>query len=184
MNEIHANTATTSAMKRRESVRDWGIFAIRMAVVLSVIYVLLGLLFCLGRVKGRSMEPTFRSGNVLFGIRTKVFNVDIRHGDILLVWDNDENDPTLLTKRVIGLPGDVIEIDEVDHVVYRNGERLDEPYLTVETPAFEMHGPVTVEDGNIIVMGDNRINSLDSRSASVGQIPLGNVLAKVICRVL
>jgi signal peptidase I len=77
-------------------------------------------------------------------------------------------------KRVIGLPGERIEIR--DHVVYADGRPLTEPYLTTEARrSMGDYGPVTVPNDALFVMGDNRGNSNDSR-AGLGFIPLDKVI--------
>ena len=80
----------------------------------------------------------------------------------------------LYVKRVIGLPGDVIEVR--DGYVWRNGKKLDEPYVNDTTDGvFE---PCVVEDEHIFFMGDNRNNSYDSRF--FGAVPYNGVVGKVI----
>ena len=89
-----------------------------------------------------------------------------------------------LVKRVIGMAGDTIDIDFENGVVYRNGNALDEPYTAEPTYLQEtVTFPVTVPEGCIFVMGDNRNNSTDSRSASVGFIDTRDVLGRVIMQV-
>ena len=86
-------------------------------------------------------------------------------------------DPTQnFVKRVIGLPGDVVELRDTE--VYVNGELLDEPYERIEIHE-PQHRPVTVEDGTYYVLGDNRLQSEDSRSSRVGLVPAENVIGKV-----
>jgi signal peptidase I len=88
-------------------------------------------------------------------------------------------------KRVIGLPGDKINVR--DGLVYVNGNQLDEPYLDQPTKWPDGLGPVTVPDGALFVMGDNRSDSLDSRfglgvqdpsQGNVGFIPIDAVVGK------
>ena len=86
-------------------------------------------------------------------------------------------DPTQnFVKRVIGLPGDVVELSDTE--LYINGELLDEPYERIE-----IHEPanrsITVEDGTYFVLGDNRLQSEDSRSRRVGLVPEENIIGKV-----
>lgn len=76
-------------------------------------------------------------------------------------------------KRVIGLPGDEILIEE--GVVFVNGEPLDEPYVVFEDPTD--FGPITVPDGQLFFLGDNRPNSSDSRR-SLGYVPLDQVVGR------
>jgi signal peptidase I len=96
---------------------------------------------------------------------------DVRRGDIVVFKYPDEPERDFI-KRVIGLPGDTLELKAKK--VYINGQPLDEPYVHFLTPASEggevtsadvreRYGPVTVPDGQYFVMGDNRDNSQDSR---------------------
>ncbi len=83
-------------------------------------------------------------------------------------------DPTKdFIKRVIGLPGDTVEMR--NGKVYVNGQRIPEPYIT--NPGAQDFPPTDVEPDHVFVMGDNRPNSQDSRSA-LGQIPLDKVVGK------
>uniref|UniRef100_A0A7C4AGC6 Signal peptidase I n=1 Tax=Fundidesulfovibrio putealis TaxID=270496 RepID=A0A7C4AGC6_9BACT len=89
---------------------------------------------------------------------------DPAHGDVI-VFEYPENRDLDYIKRIIGLPGDVIELK--GNVVYRNGQKLDEPYKRVEpypVPGNKANfGPVTVPPNQYFVMGDNRDHSQDSR---------------------
>ncbi len=90
---------------------------------------------------------------------------DPQHGDIV-VFEFPEDPSKDFIKRVIGLPGDTIEIREKH--VYRNGEKLDEPYTqhtdtVTNASRRDNMAPVTVPEGKYFVMGDNRDESYDSR---------------------
>ena len=76
-------------------------------------------------------------------------------------------------KRVIGVPGDVVEIK--NGAVFVNGQRLREPYISAQKDRSDM-GPAKVEPEKVFVMGDNRPNSQDSRS--IGQIPYDNIVGE------
>ena len=91
----------------------------------------------------------------------------------------DRSDDELI-KRVIGLPGDVVEGRD-GHVVI-DGRALREPYLTagVRTDDF---GPVKVPKGRVFVMGDNRGNSHDSRFSDIGSIKISSIVGRAIARV-
>ena len=124
------------------------------------------------RVDGSSMLPTLVDGQFLIANkllyarlsrgdsdRTSLFAFHPpRHGDVIIVVF--PKDPTRdVVKRVIGLPGDVIEIDSGR--VVRNGERLDEPYVVHrDARTFDA---VEVPSGSYYVLGDNRLVSSDSR---------------------
>lgn len=84
-----------------------------------------------------------------------------------------------LIKRVIGIEGDVIEIK--DGAVYRNGKKLEEPYVAGETSDKGLASPVTVGKNELFVMGDNRSVSIDSRE--IGMVKISHVEGKAIFRV-
>jgi signal peptidase I len=83
-------------------------------------------------------------------------------------------------KRIIGLPGDVVEA-RAGHV-YVNGRLLDEPYLPPGTRTSDF-GPVVVPPGRLWVLGDNRGDSCDSRCFPEGSIPISSVIGRAVVRV-
>ena len=89
---------------------------------------------------------------------------DPQHGDVI-VFEFPEDTSKDFIKRIIGQPGDVLEMK--DKVVYRNGEKFDEPYIKHTDPGMQARrdnfGPITVPPGKYFVMGDNRDESYDSR---------------------
>jgi len=84
-------------------------------------------------------------------------------------------------KRVIGVPGD--EIDIRDGKVYINGEELEESYTKGSTYAKDVKLPLVVPDDSYFVMGDNRENSNDSRAKAVGLIPMSRIKGKAVLRI-
>lgn len=132
-------------------------------------------------VDGDSMNPTLIDGERLL---ISSFPYTPEHGDIV-VTDKYTKYGKVLIKRVIGCPGDTIDIDFTAGVVYRNGYPLTEPYTAA--PTYRPEGtafPLTVPDGYLFLMGDNRNESLDSRSKDVGLVDVRDVLGKVIWRIL
>ena len=98
-------------------------------------------------------------------------------GDVILFHRADQTGDSLLyTKRVVGLPGDVVEIKS--GVTYINGDEYRELRWLAETPAIKDFGPFTVPEGHYFCMGDNRNNSLDSRYWEEHYIPEDKVVAK------
>lgn len=145
-----------------------------IALVLSVL--LFKIIFNVSIVSGTSMNPTLHDGNLL--LLNHLF-YEPEYNDIV-VFENEERG--LLVKRIIGMPGDTIEIH--NSVVYRNGVPIKEDYI--HNGYFgpgDMTGPVTVEDGHIFVMGDNRPDSYDSRYNGVGQVSEDLILGGAILRV-
>lgn len=118
-----------------------------------------------------SMQPTIYEGDSVFVNRLVYEFGEPKRGDIVVFYYPP--DPTQLpyVKRVLGLPGDHVEIS--DGQVYVNDQVLDEPYLTVTT---NRGGNWDVPSDSLFVMGDNRNNSSDSRSW--GYVPLDNLIGR------
>lgn len=109
-------------------------------------------------VVGESMLNTLQSGDVVIANRLK----EAEHGDIIVLDGVKQNG--WIIKRVIGLEGDTVMIK--DGKVFLNGEALDEPYARGVTYAYGVISegvPVTLEKGQIFYLGDNRVNSSDTR---------------------
>lgn len=130
-----------------------------------------------------SMEDTLHPDDYVFLSRQAyTFGEEVKHGDIVVfesVLMDDHGANKNLIKRVIGIPGDVISIQ--DDAVYRNGERLYEPYTKDGVTTGEMD-PITVPNGAYFVMGDNREVSTDSRNELVGFVPKDKIIGKVFFR--
>jgi signal peptidase I len=131
------------------------------------------------RVYGQSMEPNLHTDQRLI-VEKLSYNRYARqilgfdgpqHGDVVVIRLEPQGSE-LLIKRVIGLPGDVIEIH--DGQVFINHQPLKESYLADLTPGF--YGPITVPPLHVFVLGDNRNFSNDSRN--FGTVPLKNVVGR------
>lgn len=140
-------------------------------------------------VKERSMESTLYENNYLFVNKIVYkFKDHPNRGDIIVfksqLDDTDNGGKKLLIKRVIGVEGDTITIK--DGYVYRNGEKIDEPYVNEQGVTFDDEGleivDFTVPEDQLFCMGDNRMSSLDSRSPDVGTISEKNVVGKAFLR--
>jgi signal peptidase I len=126
-------------------------------------------------VPSPAMEPTYDQGEIL---RTRdIDGEDVDRGDVIILHlpNEDPDLPTMVVKRVIGLGGDKIAVE--GGVVYLDGQALDEPYLASgeQTPPVETQ---VVPPGHIFVLGDDRDESYDSRTA--GPVPIDNVIAIVL----
>ena len=108
-------------------------------------------------VEGSSMLPGLENGQRLIVSKAVYHFRQPQRGDIIIVHPPIAPSKQWV-KRVIGLPGDTVEIK--NHTVYVNNIALDEPYIN-EKPVYTM-APYTVEEGHYFVMGDNRNNSSDS----------------------
>ena len=129
-----------------------------------------------------SMENTLHPEDYVFLAKQAYLVGDIKFGDIVVCESallDERGVPKNLIKRVIGLPGDLIAIK--DDAVYRNGERLEEPYTKDGITQGEM-APVTVPQDAYFLLGDNREISRDSRSAEVGFVTKDKIKGKVFFR--
>ena len=127
------------------------------------------------QIEGTSMEPTLSSGDIVLLTKTTTFG----RGDICgFAWNNK-----ILIKRVIGIPGDWIEID-TDGTVYLNGEKLDEPYA--EQIAFgecDLEFPFQVPQEQYFVLGDMRESSINSRNTLVGCVEYDQIIGRIFFRI-
>ena len=128
-------------------------------------------------VRQTSMLPTLENGDVVVVSHVDVLRGSIKRGDIIVFHLGSKKEGEYLVKRVIGLPGDTIELK--DGIVYVNGTRLCESYVVYKDHS--NYGPVTVPEGRYFVLGDNRPASRDSRY--FGPIPISSVVGKVVFRV-
>lgn len=135
-------------------------------------------------IQQESMQPNYYSDDyVIVSKQSYSLFGEIERGDVIVfktdMQDVNGKDKNLI-KRVIGLPGDTIEIK--DGYVIRNGETLNEDYVAQQGISGEM-APVIVEQGKLFVLGDNRGVSQDSRSNEIGQIDQDTIIGKVVFRV-
>ena len=149
-------------------------------VILSVFMVIYVLFFRAVVVVGDSMNDTLVDGDRLLLISNLIYG-EPEYGDVIVAAKDSFRDGEPIVKRVIATGGQTVDIDFTTGTVYVDGVALEETYIS--TPTLTSGGmgfPLTVPEGFVFVMGDNRMNSMDSRSTQIGLIDERQILGKVI----
>lgn len=200
---------TQNSFSLLREVWEW-IYTIIIALL--VVFILKAFIFDIVRVDGPSMHPTLVNNDRLIvtklGYKPEAGDIiilDSSYKDRQEYYaEYEENNGENLNffskmvlytklpeslkrryyvKRIIGMPGDTVDIK--DGQVWVNGEVLDEPYYDGITGItdYSVSYPVTVEEGHVFVMGDNRPNSKDSRSSDLGLVPINAIEGKSQLRI-
>lgn len=164
---------------RMKSVLMW-LFQIAAAIVLGAVF---SIFFCKNvEMTEGSMEPTVEIGDTLL-VNTLAYRFSLPDRDDMLVFkSNDSANASLHVKRVIGLPGEKIQIS--DDQIMINGitymEKKDLPSISYAGLAEQ---EITLKDDEYFVLGDNRNNSADSRYSDIGNVKKSNIVGKVWFRI-
>lgn len=145
-------------------------------VVLVLVFTFVGRLIV---VDGASMEPTLWHGEMLL-VRSGGYKPE--GGDIVILAKEGFHNGDAIVKRVIATGGQTVEIDYAKSTVYVDGKALDEPYIKeymVQFP-YQTISSITVPEGSIFVMGDNRNNSDDSRNPDLGVVDARLILGEAV----
>ena len=144
-------------------------------VVAAVAVLIATMVMPILQITGTSMTPVVGQGEITMVVRGS----NPQRGDIIAFYYNNK----VLIKRVIGLPGEWVNIDGSGNV-YINGELLDEPYITDRALGdCSITLPYQVPDGRYFVLGDHRSTSRDSRSTLVGPVSEEQIMGRVTLRI-
>ena len=166
--------------QERKTVRGRDLYEWIQSLVGSVLVVVAVFTFgirMLG-VDGHSMLNTLQHGDRLMVVNP-IFYHDYKYGDIVILRKTGVFDNEPIVKRVIATGGQTVDIDFNEGVVYVDGEALEEDYI--REPTYTAEGtefPLTVPEGSIFVMGDNRNGSSDSRDYRLGTVDTRYVIGK------
>ena len=164
---IKGSMANESVSKSVRETFEWGsslFFAFSVFFFITIFVMFF-------TVSGESMLPTLHDGDRLL---INKFMYTPQKGDIVTI-DSNENLNKNIVKRVIATPGDTFKIDYDKHEVYVNGQVLNEDYIYEPTISrgdgvIPNNALITVPEGHVIVLGDNRNHSADSRYSVIGLV--------------
>jgi signal peptidase I len=178
-NTDNKNDTTKEKFNLKEEIISW----IQILVIAALIaFVLNRFIIANSRVPTASMENTIMTKDRVIGSRLSYYFSDPQRGDVVIFYfPDDVTEKTYFVKRIIGMPGDTVDIH--DGHVYLNGSDspLDEPYIREPMdPTEELH--YEVPEGSYFMMGDNRNYSADSRSWQNTFVKKEKIIAKVLFR--
>ena len=167
--------------REEKQTLDRGTYEWMQALVCSVLAVVLIFTFVIRiiGVSGHSMLHTLQDGDRLL-VLNSLFYRDYQYGDIVILRKQTFTSEPIV-KRIIATEGQTVDIDFTAGIVYVDGEELNEPYIAELT--FEQEGtefPLTVPEGSIFVMGDNRNGSNDSRDYRLGTVDTRYIIGKAV----
>ena len=161
-----------------KEIMDW-VISIALAVIIAL--VIRTYVFTLVRVDGPSMNPTLTHGDTLY---THKLFYKPKVGDIIIFHPKSAPEKAYV-KRIIATEGQHVHFDKLTYTVSVDGKVLDEPYIDgAITMPKSMGTDIVVPEGHVFVMGDNRINSTDSRDISVGCVSLESIEGRAVFRIL
>src|SRR5579872_950353 len=177
--ESHQQNEFPRADIERESSsgfhRELRVWARDLVVALGLAMIIIVFFYQPVKVEGTSMAPLLSDQERIF-INKFVYHFEpIERGDVVVFWYPLDRSKSFI-KRVVGLPGDEVEIRR-GHV-YINGRNLEEPYVPAQYVDTAAYGPVQVPRDEYFVMGDHRISSNDSRI--FGPVPEGFIYGKAV----
>lgn len=153
-----------------------------IVVVLAILVMVYLFLVSPQEINGASMEPSFFNGEYILTNKIQYKMREPARGDVV-IFKSPKNKEVDYIKRVIGLPGDTVSLR--DNALYVNGQKIDEPYLRPDVVIFggsylQEDQEITVPEGTLFVVGDNRPHSSDSRE--FGPIPFEDIIGVAFLR--
>lgn len=167
--------------KKEPETLEGMLYCWAQALITAVVGVVL--LFTFGLrligVSGPSMQDTLYTGDRLLVLNAAY--CDFKAGDVVVINDYNAELSDTLVKRIIAVGGQTVDIDFSTGTVYVDGQELDEPYI--KEPTYTTDGtvfPLTLAEDEVLVMGDNRNHSTDSRSYRLGPVKRGYIQGRAV----
>jgi signal peptidase I len=163
----------------KKEILSWAFYIV---VVIGLTYLIITFVGQRTMVDGRSMNATLNDGDNLIVEKLSYRFGDPQRFDIIVF--PPQGDPSEhYIKRIIGLPGETVQIDDEGNI-YIDGEILEEDYglETIQNPG-RASEPITLGDDEYFVLGDNRNNSTDSRSEKVGNVKRSTITGRAWLRI-
>ncbi len=152
-----------------------------MVAIFIIVFIVVGFFFRVFSVDGESMKPTFNDNDLLL---VSIYDTEsVQSGDIV-VADLSDNEEIIIVKRVVATENQTVEIDYKTQTLMVDGVVVEEDYISEMSyaPLNEISYPYTVPEGHVFLMGDNRIDSRDSRNKNVKAVPVEKIRGKVAAR--
>ena len=170
------------ALGKKRKQPDRGLYDWLQAVLSSVLAVVLVFTFGvrLVGVSRQSMRETLQNGDILLTVNRHLAG-ELKAGDIVVIKKEYFEDGKPIVKRIIATEGQTVDIDFDAGVVYVDGQALEEDYIREPTYLDEgLEFPITVPEGCLFLLGDNRNNSMDSRYPDLGPVDVRCVIGKAV----
>ncbi len=179
--ETKESTSDQKKLTKQKVISEIANWAIIIGVALILATLINKFIIIKAEVISGSMEDTMQIDDVYLGNRLSYVFGDPERGEIVFFKFPDKEEETFV-KRIIGLPGEKIEIKDGKVYIDDSTEPLYEPYLK-ETPRKEDFGPVVIPEDSYFMMGDNRNHSNDSRAWNTFYVTRDELLAKAWLRI-
>ena len=165
--------------KSREDQSWYSWLRTLVCVVLATVLVFT-LVVRIVRVEKQSMRETLQNGDILLTVNRHLAG-ELKAGDIVVIKKEYFEDGKPIVKRIIATEGQTVDIDFDAGVVYVDGQALEEDYIREPTYLDEgLEFPITVPEGCLFLLGDNRNNSMDSRYPDLGPVDVRCVIGKAV----